>query len=788
MSARLPRLAVLLGAAVSAALALLGGLSHPNLPVGLTKPAQAASQNNFAAASFVGSQACAGCHQSEADHWVASHHALAMDHASEQSVLGNFSDAGFDYNGIHSRFFRDKSKFMVETDGPDGKLATYEVKYTYGVEPLQQYLIEFPDGRLQALSIAWDSRPKQVGGQRWLHLYPNEKVDHNDVLHWTKLSQNWNFMCAECHSTGVKKNYDATKDRFATTWAAISVGCESCHGAGSRHVDWARAGGDNGDPDQGLVVRFDERRSALWTPRADTGAPQRSAAPAELRKEVETCGLCHARRGALSEDWSPGRSLSQTHAVTPINERLYSADGQMVDVEETYNYVPFKQSKMFAAGVTCSDCHDPHSAKLRRAGDALCLGCHAAQLSAAPHSHHEGVEPPLSCVSCHMPTRAYMVVDRRHDHSFRIPRPDLSAATDSPNACNDCHKDKSAAWAASAVEKWFGPQREGFQTYAPAFHAVWTDAPDATTLLTALAGDNKAPAVARATALADLASRLSPADADLAKAGLRGADPMVRIGALDMLEGMEPRARWPLASALLDDPILGVRVRAASLLAAVPNADQPEADRARFERAAAEFIAAQRLNADRPEGRSALGSFYLARGQTGEAEAEFLAALRLSPQFAGAAVDLADLYRQTGREEQARQVLNSALQASPRDAGLHHALGLALIRAKDVGSALAELRRAAELEPDRARYAYVYAIALNSTGRAQDAIAVLKEGLARRPADRDLLMGLFSISRDNGDAAATLEYAERLAKLMPENRELARFIDALRHRASPGAQ
>ncbi|MGA8968188.1 MAG: multiheme c-type cytochrome, partial [Pseudolabrys sp.] len=194
-----------------------------------------------AAATFVGSEACAGCHRAETDLWRASQHRQAMDHATEKTVLGDFNDASFDYYGVRSRFFRKDGKFFVETDGPDGKLATFQVKYTFGVDPLQQYLIEFPDGRVQALSIAWDSRPKDKGGQRWFHLYPNENIRHDDILHWTKLNQNWNFMCAECHSTDVHKNYDATNDRYATAWKEISVGCEACHGQGSNHVAWAQS-------------------------------------------------------------------------------------------------------------------------------------------------------------------------------------------------------------------------------------------------------------------------------------------------------------------------------------------------------------------------------------------------------------------------------------------------------------------------------------------------------------------------------------------------------------------
>jgi len=279
--------------------------------------------------TFVGSDTCASCHRAEAELWRNSQHKLAMDHATGKSVLGDFNDASFEYYVVRSRFFRRDGKFLVETDGHDGKLSVFEAKYTFGVDPLQQYLVEFPDGRLQALSLAWDSRPKGKGGQRWFHLYPDEEIRHDDVLHWTKLNQNWNFMCAECHSTGVRKNYDAASDRFATTWAEISVGCETCHGEGSRHVIWAREHqswwpfGKHDDPTEGLRVRFDERRDITWPIDPRTGNATRRIVPATLRKEVETCGLCHARSGQFSEDWVPGCWLSDTHAVSPLTRGIY---------------------------------------------------------------------------------------------------------------------------------------------------------------------------------------------------------------------------------------------------------------------------------------------------------------------------------------------------------------------------------------------------------------------------------------------------------------------------------
>jgi predicted CXXCH cytochrome family protein len=767
-----------IGAVAAAVVVAAVGLAYE-----LSKGSSGAASVAETPAAFVGTETCAGCHRAEAEGWRSSQHAQAMDHTTDKTVLGDFNNTSFDYYGVHSRFFRRGGKFLVDTDGPDGKLATFEVKYTFGVDPLQQYLIEFPDGRLQALSIAWDTRAKEQGGQRWFHLYPSEEIKHDDILHWTRLNQNWNFMCAECHSTGVRKNYDAAGDRFATAWAEINVGCEACHGQGSRHVAWARERESwwpllRNDRTKGLAVRFDERRDIVWRREAQTGEPERNVLPNVLRKEVETCGLCHARRAAFAEDWVPGRWLADTHLVSPLIRGVYGADGQMRD--EVYNYGSFKQSRMFAAGVTCSDCHEPHTAKLRAPGDGVCVQCHAPETyAAATHNHHEGVTS-LTCASCHMPERTYMVIDRRHDHSFRVPRPDLSVKFGDPNACNDCHADKTAAWAAAAVERWHGPMRKGWQKYTEAFHAAWTDQSNAGALLSAIAADGKTPAFARASALAELASHPSAARLNVVKSGLADPDPMVRIGALDMLGDASPTSIWPIVAPLLSDPSRGVRIRAASLLGSVPTTSQPPRDRDRFERAAVEFVAAQRLNADRPEARTTLGNFYAGRRLTTEAEAEYRAALRLSPQFAPAAINLADLYRQLGRNDDAANVLRTAIDASPRDAGLHHAMGLALTRLKHVDEAIEELRGAAELEPDGARYAYVYAVALNSAGRSQEAIGILNENHRKHPGDRATLQALITFSRDAGDLAGALVYAERLSQLIPEDRGTAILLQTLR--------
>ena len=709
---------------------------------------------------FVGMNACGECHAAQTALWRRSHHALAMQKATDATVLGDFADARFEHFGVKTSFSRSGDKFIVRTDGADGALHDYEVAYTFGVYPLQQYLIEFPDGRIQALSVAWDARPKVEGGQRWFHLYPNEAIPHDDLLHWTGPYQNWNFSCAECHSTDVHKNYDAANDRYHTTWSEIDVACKSCHGAGSRHVAWAKH--ENTNSDKGLTVAFKEHAEAEWAIDPATGNARRNNLQ-PLRTELETCGRCHSRRAELSEEWRPGKSLSNTHLVSLLDRRLYHADGQIED--EVYEYGSFRQSKMFSKGVTCSDCHDPHSLELRAAGDGVCLQCHAAaKYETAAHNFHDKATPAIACISCHMPTRTYMVVHSRHDHSFRIPRPDRTVSMGTPNACNDCHRDKSPDWAAAAVERWYGPVRKGFQNFADALHAARSESLSAPDLLHSAVTDPQTPGIAVATAYAEMAPYLTPALAADLRRGLADTDPVIRIGALRGLGGVPPEQRWALAAALLTDPILAVRMEATTLLASLPEDRLSPDDRRRIEHAVAEYTQVQRLNADRPEGRVTLGAIFTQRGEPDKAEAEYRAAIKLAPHSIPAYVNLADLYRGLNRDKEGETVLHEALTIAPDDAAARYALGLLLVREHRLPEAIENLAKAAQLDP-RAHYTYVYAIALNSSGRRDEARQVLEASQAKHPADRETLAGLASLARDAGDQPAAAHWFELLSRL-----------------------
>lgn len=717
--------------------------------------------------AYVGRSVCAECHEPEERQWTGSHHDLAMQPATADTVLGNFADAGLTRFGVTSSFYKKDGKFMVRTEGPDGKLQEYEIKFTFGVDPLQQYLIEFPGGRMQALSLAWDTRPKAQGGQRWFHLYPDEKIAHDDELHWTQPSQNWNSMCAECHSTQLEKNYDPVTRTFSTTWSEVDVSCEACHGPGSRHVAWAKhkPGWEKLESGKGLRLSLNERKAVHWKINPETGNATRSQVRSS-DNEIEMCARCHSRRSPISKNYAHGEPLLDHYLPRLLDEGMYYADGQMDD--EVYVYGSFIQSKMYHAGVTCSDCHEPHSLALRMPGNGVCVQCHqATRYDRKSHHFHQVGSPGASCAECHMPPRTYMVVDPRHDHSMRIPRPDLSVKLGTPNACNNCHADKDAAWAAAQVKNWYGNTPIGFQRYAQSLYDARQGSPGAGADLAALIRDTQTPAIARATALAEIGSYLSVATIDVLPLALADDDPGIRAAAVTVLDPVPLELRVRLAFPMLEDPVRAVRIETARVLAPIPTGELSKDQRALLDNALQEYIASQQAMAERPEAQTNLGGLYAGLGETEKATAAYTTAIELNPAYVPGYVNLADLYRAQGREAEAEKVLRQAAKVSPGNADVHHALGLSLVRQKRVKEGVEELRLASTLNTSNPRYVYVYAVALNSTGEPEQAILVLQSAHKRYPNNRDILSALVAFHRDRGDQEAARSYAEKLRTVSP---------------------
>ena len=702
-----------------------------------------------APAAYIEDSLCATCHVQQYNDWLDSHHDRAMEEANGETVLGDFDGAAFSHFGVESRFLRRDGGFFVHTDGPDGTPEDFQVQYTFGVEPLQQYLIPLSGGRLQALSIAWNT----VVGE-WFHLYPDEVIPAGDPLHWTGRLQNWNSGCAECHSTNLDINYDENRRTYRTAWSAIDVGCQSCHGAGERHVEWA--GGHqpalgNAAEDFGLSVRYGD--SIL---------------------EIEACSTCHSRRSSISRDRAPGDAFLDSFSPVLLEPELYHADGQILG--EVFEYGSFLQSRMFAEGVRCTDCHNPHSLRLRAPGNAVCEQCHHPEAprnrfptltaknynSPGHHFHPEGSDA-AQCVSCHMAERTYMVVDPRRDHSFRIPRPDVSAAIGSPDACTLCHTDQSQEWAARAIADWYGPERRRELHYGEVIAAGREGGPEAMEDLIELVRDEEQPAIVRATALRLLIPYGSGATGSIL-AVFDDLEPLVRMATTAGLGALPPTERLRLGARLLRDPVRSVRIQAGREIA--PDAANLFGDvRTAFDTVRAEYEAAESVRPDIPGSHFNLGNFHTATGEYGRAVGDYRMSLSLDPSFLSASMNLAVLLSQLGRNAEAEDTLRNALVFNPDAGDTYYSLGLLLGEEERLEEAVQALERAADLLPENARIHYNQGLALQRLNRRQEAEAALLRADSLAPSRPAFLMALAILYTQEGRWAEALPWAERLVEL-----------------------
>ena len=704
---------------------------------------------------YVGTAVCAGCHEAQHEKWLGSHHDLAMQRATEETVLGAFDDTKARYYRETVRFLREGDAFVIEALGADGKLARFPVIYTFGVEPLQQYLVEVATGRLQSFPFAWDTRTKDQGGQRWFHLQPEEYIEPGDPLHWTGPSYNWNYSCADCHSTAVRKNYDRASRTYSTEYFEIDVGCEACHGEGSRHVALAEAeepmvaGG-------GFSKRFPTPGQRHWTFEEGRNIASLSGGRSN---EPETCAPCHSRRADLGGDFE---RYHDRYRLAVLDELLYFDDGQIQD--EVYVYGSFLQSKMYAAGVVCSDCHDAHSGELRAEGNPLCTRCHQANVYDEPahHFHEPGTEGSL-CTDCHMPERTYMVLDDRGDHRFGLPRPALGAAIGSPDACTSCHEGKSVQWAERHIDKHFDKRSE--HAFAEAFYAGRNQRPEGEPGLVELVARGTAPPIARATALLELRNLDSPAlPALLMRAG-NDKSPVVRRTVAVAARDLPPEERVEVVRPLLRDDARTVRVEAVATLLGSDARSWRKTDQNALRSATVEYLEARSFNTDRGEGLVDLSHVAALSGDFKHAEDNLREALEIDPTFTAAYVNLADLYRSQRRDEDAEAVLRRGLARAADEASVEFALGLTLVRLQRHDEAIAHVKRAYEMRPETIRFGYVYAVAQFDGGKREAALRTLAQLHTRYPANRDVLRLLVGYNQQMGREKAAKKYAAKLDKL-----------------------
>ncbi|MEP4768001.1 MAG: multiheme c-type cytochrome [Roseibium sp.] len=607
---------------------------------------------------YVGSETCKSCHGEDVASWKTSHHAKAWMLPTEATVDGDFNDTEFTHLGRTTRFFQKDDGFFIETNDVTGGPKVLEVKGVGGIAPLQQYLIETEPGRLQSLDVAWDQEK-----QTWYHIYQDQQLPPDDAFHWTGPYKNWNARCAECHATGFEKNYDPKNKTYQSEHAEIGVGCEACHGPAQAHLKWAenpetyQQSPFPGTNDNGLLLSFQEKSAEV---------------------EIQQCAGCHSRREPFAQgNPVPGTQVHDNYRLALLRNGLYHADGQILD--EVYVYGSFLQSKMYDKGVRCSDCHDPHTAELKAEGNALCSQCHSkagnprfSSLSLdnyddpSHHFHEMGTEG-AECKTCHMIERTYMGIDGRRDHSFRIPRPDLSVSLDTPNTCNDCHTDKTASWAADVLEKQFPDSKHRGPHFAETISAARADASGFGKDLMEIATHDEFPGIVRASALDLLRTRATPEQLDEASTLMNDPDPLIREAVVS-LQALRPKEQRIQAVAdVLSDPVKSVRIAAARQLVGAPAAGASEKTRQAASSANREWQQTLIAKLDFPETHMIIGGTALSLRNTKAAIRAFQEATSLDPQLAQAWIMQVRIHMALRDLSAAEFTLQKALRANPED-------------------------------------------------------------------------------------------------------------------------
>jgi len=691
---------------------------------------------------YLGASSCASCHSKEYQDWQHSDHYLAMQTVSDSSVLGDFNGTRFSSDGVQSLLSKHGEKYTINTEGPDGTNLDFEVKYIFGYFPLQQYLIEFEGGRLQSARQSWNSRDK-----KWFHQNAGQKIHPKDWLHWTGNGQNWNTMCASCHSTNFKKNYDFGTDTYASTFSEINVACESCHGAGGQHLAYVQSE----DYKQGKR----SAHSGLYYGKEKNN-----------RLQLNTCAPCHARKTDIGTD-AAGSSELLDHLIPElISNAHYFADGQIKD--EDYEYGSFAQSKMFHNKVQCSDCHNPHSGKLKKEGNNLCLSCHESKYNTESHHFHKGSGESTQCINCHMPQKTYMGNDLRRDHSFRIPRPDQSLVYKTPNTCNTCHSKQSATWAAEAIKKWYGTKRNYHFSDDLLPGSLLNN--QSKVHLQKLAGDTSQPEMARATAVYYLSNIQDQEIAETLLALSRDEKPLVRYHAFRAFENYPAELWVHAASHGLKDPVRAVRIATADLYHLVGEQQVPASAKNAYASANAENKMYLRYQRDFALGNVMMADFHLQEGDYKNAIMHYLRGLKKDSLMNYARLNLSTAYNSLKLNNEALSTLKQAELIDPKNTDVQHNLALLYYEAEDLASSLMHFKKAlrtGHVSPD---VYYNYGLLLQQTGDKPQAETIFLRGHTLYPGSVKLNFVLCSFYLKEGNVNKAKTYGRVLYQLDPENK------------------
>ena len=698
---------------------------------------------------FLGDQKCKTCHQKEFEEWQGSDHDRAMEVADRTTILANFDGEKFTSQGVTSHFYQKDNGFYVNTEGPDGQYHDYKIEYTFGVTPLQQYIVKFPDGHYQCLRTAWDTLEN-----KWFDLYPDFKVVHSEWLHWSRGGLNWNTMCSDCHSTNVRKNYDETTHSYDTKFAIINVNCEACHGPGKQHVEEADRLGSHYKTSGSMRMTWD-------------------TAPKDL---VDQCARCHMRREQFSASYNFEGTMLDHYFPQLIVENIYYPDGQILD--EDYVYGSFVQSKMYQNDVSCNNCHNSHSLKLRFEGNRLCAQCHSSEEYDTPKHHfHQANTDGAQCINCHMTGRYYMGNDFRRDHSFRIPRPDQSLKYGTPNACTGCHTDKSDSWAWEAFQNLFG-QVDSIHFSDKLAPGILGE-PHAHVGLTQLVQDKSQPEIIRASAVRALSQYREPDLIEKYLALLNDDSPMVRGTTLDVLSEINNVDYVSYFLPLLNDGKRTVRIKAFYALAGITELQIPEPYKDSYQHVKKEFDTYLKGNLDFVGGQVKRANFYLKQGDIHQAIEGYEKALQMDFLNNQVRLDLANLYYNNNDYQKSEDAYKTVISQEPEYGPAYYSLALLYAEMERTDEAIEQMQKATDLMPDNLRAYYNLSLLYDKKHEAAKAEDILLKGLKIDSNNENLLYALVYHFYNKNDMKKAQLYLTKLTQLYPENAQYKNLLQSM---------
>ena len=721
-------------------------------------------------ATFVGNSSCKECHEIAYNNWKNSDHDKAMDYANDSSVLGDFNDLKVTFRGVESHFYKKEGKYFVFTEGPEGKMGDFEITNTFGVRPLQQYLITFDNGRLQCLPIAWDTQQN-----KWFHLadsvYPSMDIPPHDWLYWTNNGQNWNGMCAECHSTNLKKNYDPNTQIYTTSFSEIDVSCEACHGPASKHLSWAELEDDK--KEEWPFAGFEHKSIDL-----------------NGEEMLNQCAFCHARRSSLSDFSSDGDHYLNQFIPQLIDEQFYYFDGQIK--EEDYVFTSFTQSRMHTRHIKCSDCHEPHNLRTKQQGNLLCLQCHNYE-KYDNESHHfhkktgQGQSERMTengfydkgdgtqCVDCHMTGKVYMGVDFRRDHNFRIPRPDVSMRVGSPDACTSCHREMKQQEAADIIDKWF-PGTSKKDNYGDLFHNISQGKDNAIYKLDRLLEDTSKSIMQRASALQYI-SRVNLQDGiKMIEPLLNDSSPLLRFSAVQYYWNTDPDISVNKMLNALNDSLKAIRIAALTNLYALNYVPTDSVVKRRYEKVEKEYISYLEYSADFAASRHNLGIYYANKGEVDKAILNLKEAIRIDDKYFPAMLELAVLYSQMGKSDIAEKWLLYTIANDPGNLRATYYLGLLKAENKEYDQAVKYFEKAIEIDPYNPRYYYNLSFVYQEQNNNAKAEENLLKSIQLDPNNRDYLYAAAYFYKKIGDNDKALSLASALIDRYPDDPVVKDFL------------